>query len=98
MRSNRLWQTIILRIDTLCLEGIYPQKVVIFSQPIFGPKNVPQVEHNIVSFGLNLPSRRGKDGQMSMIEDLVYSLKRCKYGKYSLALLPPGDCNYRTTY
>jgi predicted urease superfamily metal-dependent hydrolase len=42
-----------LRIDTLCLEGIYPQKVMRFSQLIFGPKNAPQAEQNIVSFGLN---------------------------------------------
>ena len=42
-----------LRIDTLCPESIYPQMVVRFSQHLFGPQNVPQVAHNIVSFGLN---------------------------------------------
>jgi hypothetical protein len=49
----------ILRIDTLCLEGIYPQKVVGFSQPIFELKNIPQVEHLIVSGGLNLILQEG---------------------------------------
>jgi hypothetical protein len=47
-----------LRIDTLCLEDIYPQRVVRFSQPIFGPQNIPQVAHNIVSLGLKLSSKR----------------------------------------
>ena len=64
-----------LKIDTLYLEGIYPQKVMRFSQLIFGPRNVPQMEQNIVSFGLNSSSRRGKDGQRSMNEGLLYSPK-----------------------
>jgi hypothetical protein len=88
----------ILRIDTLCLESIYPQLVVRFSQPLFGPQNVPQVAHNIVSFGLNLSSRRGKDGQISMIEGPLHSLKRCEFGRCSLALPPQEDCNYRITH
>jgi hypothetical protein len=69
----------ILKIDTLCLEGLYPQKVMRFSQLIFGPRNVPQVEQNIVSFGLNSSSRRGKDGQRSMNEGLLYSPKKRKF-------------------
>ena len=68
-----------LKIDTLCLEGIYPQKVMRFSQLIFGPRNVPPVEQNIVSFGLNSSSRRGKDGQRSMNEGLLYSPKKRKF-------------------
>jgi hypothetical protein len=34
---------IILRIDTMDLEGIYRQKVVRFSQLLFWPKNMLQV-------------------------------------------------------
>lgn len=33
----------ILKIDTLCLEDIYRQRLMRFSQHIFGPKNIPQV-------------------------------------------------------
>jgi hypothetical protein len=69
----------ILRIDTLCLEGIYPQKVMRFSQLISGPENRPQIEQNIVSFGLNLSSLRVKDGQMSMIEGSLHSPKKHKF-------------------
>ncbi len=52
----------ILRIDTLCLEGIYRQKVMRFSQLVLGPKNIPHAEQTVVSFGLNLPSERIKEG------------------------------------
>jgi hypothetical protein len=45
--------TYLLKIDTLCLEGIYSQRLIGFSQPISGSKNRPQVEQNIVPFGLN---------------------------------------------
>jgi hypothetical protein len=69
-----------LKIDTLCLEGIYPQKVMRFFQLIFRPKNIPQVEQNIVSFGLNSSSMRVKDGQMSMIEGHFHSPKKYKSG------------------
>jgi hypothetical protein len=50
-----------------------------FSQLIFGPKNIPQVEQNIVYFGLNSSSMKVKDGQMSMIEDPLYSPKKRKF-------------------
>jgi hypothetical protein len=70
----------LLKIDTLCLEGIYPQKVIRCSQLIFGPKNIPQVEQNIVAFGLHSSSMKVKDGQMSMIEDPLYSPKKRKFG------------------
>jgi hypothetical protein len=53
--------------------------LVRFSQLIFELKNIPQVEHNIVSFGLNLSSMRIKDGQMSMIEGPLHSPKKCKF-------------------
>jgi hypothetical protein len=43
-----------------------------FSQRIFGPKSIPQVEHNIVSFGLNQSSVRGKDGLMGMLEGSLH--------------------------
>jgi hypothetical protein len=85
----------LLRIDTLCLEGIYPQKLMRFSQLIFGPKNIPLVEYNIVSFGLNSSSLMGKDGQMSIIEGPLYSPKKCKCDSCSLALPHEGHRNYR---
>jgi len=69
-----------LKIDTLCLEVIYPQRLMIFPQRIFEPKNRPQVEHNIVSFGLNESSVRVKDGQMSMIKGSSHSTKKRKFG------------------
>ena len=68
----------LLKIDTLCLEGIYPQNVMRFSQLSSGPKSIPQVEPNIVSFGLNQSSVRGKDGPMSMLEGSLHSPKKCK--------------------
>src|SRR5437763_1314113 len=86
---------LLLRIDTLCLEGIYPQKFMRFSQLIFGPKNLPPVEHNIVSFGLNSSSLMGKDGQISIIEGPLYGPKKCKYDSCSLALPHEGHCHYR---
>ena len=51
--DEMLEQGYILKIDTLCLEVFYPQRLMKFSQRIFRPKNRSQVEHNIVSFGLN---------------------------------------------
>ena len=87
----------ILKIDTLRLEGFYPQKVARFSQLVFGPHNMPQVAHKVVSFGLNAFSRRGKDGQTSMIEGLLHSPQRCKIDAYWLALPPQRGCNYRVT-
>ena len=51
-----------LKIDTLCLEGIYRQKVMRFSQLVVRPKNILHVEQTIVSFGLNFPSERIKEG------------------------------------
>jgi hypothetical protein len=51
-----------------------------FSQPVFGAKNIPQVEQTIVSFGLNESSVRVKDGQMSMIEGSWHSAKKRKFG------------------
>ena len=69
----------VLKIDTLCLEGICPQRVMGFSQLVFGAKNIPQAEHNIVSFGLDKSSVRVKDGQMSMIEGSSHSAKKCKF-------------------
>jgi hypothetical protein len=88
----------ILRIDTLCLEGIYSQWLMGFSQLIFGLKHIPQVEQNIVLFILNLSSVKVKDGQMSMIEDPSHSPKKCKFEQYLLALPPQGDCNYLLTH
>jgi hypothetical protein len=90
-------ELLILKIDTLCLEDIYRQKVMGFSQLIFGPKNIPQVGQNIVSFGLSSVSMRVKDGQMSMIKGLLHSPKKCKFDSCSLALPPRGDCNYYIT-
>src|SRR6516165_7185482 len=87
----------ILRIDTLCLEGICRQKLMRFSQLIFWPTNRPQVRQNIVSFGLHSSSMRGKDGQISMIKGLLHSSKKRKSDAYSLALPPKGGCNYCTT-
>jgi hypothetical protein len=55
------------------------------------------LEHNIVSFGLNLSSRSGKEGQMSMLEGPLYSLKGYKFVKCSLALSLQEDCNYCIT-
>ena len=69
----------LLKIDTLCLESIYLQKVMRFSHLIFGPKNLLQAEHNIVSFGLNSSSVRVKDAQMSMIEGSLHSPKKRKF-------------------
>ena len=51
-----------LRIDTLCLECIYSQWLMRFSQLIFGLKHIPQVEQNIVLFVLHLSSMKVKDG------------------------------------
>jgi hypothetical protein len=56
-----------LKIDTMCLEGIYSQRLMVFSQYVFRVKNLPQVEQTIGSFGLNEASVKVKDGQMSMI-------------------------------
>jgi hypothetical protein len=69
----------ILKIDTLWLEGLYPQRVMGFFQLVFGAKNIPQVEQTIGSFGLNSSSVRVKDGQMSMIEGSSHSTKKCKF-------------------
>jgi hypothetical protein len=71
---------LILKIDTLCLEGIYSQTLMGFSQLVFGAKNIPQVEQNIVSFGLNESSVRVKDSQMSMIEGSSHSAKKRRFG------------------
>ena len=87
----------VLKIDTLCLEGVYSQKVMRYSQRIFGPKNIPQEEQNIVSFGLNSSSVRVKDGQMNMIEGPLHRPKKCKFNERSLALPSLGDCNYSIT-
>jgi hypothetical protein len=86
-----------LKIATLCLEGMYPQKGVRFFHLIFGPKNIPQVEHTIVSFGLHTSSLRGKDGQMSMIAGPLHSPKKCEFHEGSRAFPPHGDCKYRLT-
>jgi hypothetical protein len=77
--SETIRALLLLKIDTLCLEGIYPQKVMRFSQRISGPKNIPQVEQNIVLFGLNSSSVKIKDGQMSMIEGPLHSPKKYKF-------------------
>jgi hypothetical protein len=79
------------------LKAFIEQEVMRFSQLSFGSKNIPQVEHNIVSFGPNSSSVRVKDGQMSLIKGLLYSPKKCKCDSYSLAFLPQGDCNYCIT-
>ncbi len=88
----------LLKTDTLCLESIYRQKLMRFSQLIFGPKNISQVGQSIVLFGLNASSMRVKDGQMSMIKGLLHGPKKRKFDAYSLALLPQGSCNYCATY
>ena len=67
IRAKRL-SSILLKIDTLYIGGIYPQEVMRFSQLIFRPKNIPQVEQNIVSFGLDSSCVRGKEGHMRTIE------------------------------
>ena len=72
-------QSSVLKIDTLWLEGLYPQRVMGFFQLVFGAKNIPQVEQTIGSFGLNTSSVRVKDGQMSMIEGSSHSTKKRKF-------------------
>jgi hypothetical protein len=83
----------LLRIDAMWLEGVYPQKLMRFSQLIFGPKNIPQAGQNIVSFGLNSSSVRVKDAQMNMIKGFLHSSKEYKFDTCSLALPPQGGCN-----
>jgi hypothetical protein len=53
---------------------------------------------NMVSFGLDLPSVRVKDGHMSIIKHLLHGPKKRKFDTYSLALPSQGDCNYCITY
>jgi len=69
-----------------------------FSQLIFGPKNIPQVEHNIVSCGLNESSVGVKNGQISLMEGPLHSPKKWQFDACSRALPPQGDCNCRFTY
>src|SRR5215472_12694682 len=78
----------ILKIDTVYLEGLFRQKVMRFSQLIFGPNNIPQAGQNIVSFGLNSSSVRVKDSQMSLIKGLLHSPKKRKCDSCALALPP----------
>ena len=74
----------ILRIDTLCHEGLTSQKVMRFSHLPLGQQNMPHMEQNKVQFGLNRQAMRVKDGMMRMIEGSVYRIVSTKNDRCSL--------------
>ncbi len=63
----------LLRIDTLCHEGIVSQKVVRFSHLTFRKQNMPQTIQNKDQFGLNWQALRVKDGTMSTLQGSLHS-------------------------
>jgi hypothetical protein len=63
----------LLRIDTLCHEGIVSQKAVRFSHLTFRKQNMPQTIQNKDQFGLNWQALRVKDGTMSTLQGSLHS-------------------------
>src|SRR5882672_6063106 len=63
----------ILRIDTLCHEGLVSQKVVRFSHLTFRKQNMPQTVQNKDQFGLHCQALRVKGGTMSTLQGSLHS-------------------------
>jgi hypothetical protein len=63
----------ILRIDTLCHEGLASQKVMRFSHLTFRKQNMPQTAQNKDQFGLHGQALRVKDGTMSTLQGSLHS-------------------------